>query len=143
MANEVNVRTALTIRKGVLDYRSNPQTFNADMVTNSPKGSCPGSFTATLEGVAANLTELTTPGYGWMQNLDSTNYVEWGIRDPATDAFYPLGELAPGETQVIHFSRNLLESYTNTGTGTTGSVNQLWFKANQAACNIMLHAFER
>lgn len=143
MASEIQVRVGLGIRKDNLQYQSQPQAFNADMVTSTPKGPVPGAFSVSVDGTACDLSQLTTPGFAKIQNLDSTNYVEYGIRDVSSNLFYPLGELLPGEVYVLRFSRNLLEEYDSPGTGTTGPVNQLWFKANTAACVVTVEAFEK
>lgn len=143
MAQEIKVRVSLNIRKGNLQYQNQPQSFNFDMVTSLPKGPVPGAFTVPTYGVACDLSELTTPGVCLIRNLDETNYVEYGIRDPNTGVFYPFGELGPGQSYPIVLSRNLLEGYTDTGTGTSGPTNQLWFKANTSSCNVSVEAFER
>ena len=149
MANEARVTASLSITKldtagsrTLLQYLSQPGAFVADVT--GTKGPTPGAIRVPIGGVAADLSELTTPGWCWMMNLDETNYVEYGIRDPGADTFYQLGELGPGEINLVKLSRNLLEEYgPGTGTGTTAPTNQLWFKANTAACVVRVEAFER
>lgn len=141
MAKEASVSASLRINKGNLQYQSQPQSFNCDV--SGLKGPTPGAIDVPLGGVAVDLSALTTPGFYRILNLDSTNYVELGIRDPGADIFYPLHEVGPGETYVGKFSRNILEEYAGTGTGTTAPGNQVWLKANGAACIVVVEAFEK
>lgn len=121
-------------------YQSSPTSFEATL--SSFNGPCPGVISVGTSGTQVSLSQLTTPGPVWLHNLDPTNYVEYGIRDPGSGKFYPMGELRAGEMALFRFSRNLLSDYTNTGTGTDGDVNYLWFKANTAACKVRIEAFE-
>lgn len=107
------------------------------------KGPTPGAITVDTAGTDVDLTQLTTPGVVFIKNLDGVNYVEWGIREPATGYFYPIGELGPGESIVFRFSRNLLVEYTNTGTGTSPPTNFFHVKANSADCVVTVEAYER
>ena len=141
MADEATVRTSLTIKKGSLFYTSQPSAFTATQTGEG--GPTPGQLMIPTTGRSIYLTELSTPGLCRIQNLDDTNYVEWGIFDTLTNKFHPLGELLPGETYVFRLSRNLSEQYTGSGTGTTAPENYWHFKANFAACPVLVEAFEK
>lgn len=141
MANEIQWRGALRITNGNLQYASPITSFNDDMT--GKKGPTPGALTIPVGGKVIPLNELTEAGWCEMTNLDTTNYVEYGVRDPDTDRFYPFGELHPGKPQVVFLSRNLLEAYEGTGTGTSGPNNQFFMKANGAPCNVTVFAFQR
>lgn len=141
MASEVNVTVSLQITKDNLVYRTSLTGFSDDM--SGTKGPTPGALTIPTGGKVVPLGELITPGYCWLCNVSSTNYVEYGIRDPDTNKFYPLGELLPGKPQLIYLSRNVLEEYGGTGTGTTSPGNQFFMKANTADCVVLVEAFER
>lgn len=142
MSREVRVTAGLSINAngGAFQWQSRPTAFTGDL--DVVKGPVPGAFRVSTLGTIADLSELTQPGYYLVTNLDLDNYVEYGIYDPATDVFYPWGEILPGEKYVGRFSRNLLEEYTGTGTGTTPPGNHVMFKANGAAVNVLLEAFE-
>lgn len=142
MANEATIRAQLTLKKGEIDYRSNPTVFLADVT--GTKGPTPGAIAcAVAPGTDVDLSELTTPGFCVLHNLDSTNYVTYGIWDPEGGKFYPLGELLAGEFTVVRLSRNIQEEY-GTGTGTTGAdTNRLRIVADTAACNVFVGAFEK
>lgn len=140
MANEATVTSRLTIQKGYLDYMSRPGQFQATVT--GTKGPVPGALEATTAGVSVDFSELTTPALCRLMNLDTTNFVEYGIWDPEGGVFYPLGELLPGESYVLRLSRNLNEEY-GTGAGTVGAnTNRLRLKADTAACQVMVEAFE-
>jgi hypothetical protein len=127
MANEALVRASLQIIKTGLDYRSQPTAFYATVT--GTKGPSPGAITATTAGIDVNLSELPNPSLCRIMNLDSTNYVEFGIFDGAT--FRPLIEVAPKELYVIRLSRNLLIGQT------------FRVRANTANCNVLIEAFEK
>lgn len=140
MTNEGRYTGSLRIKKDNLDHRSFPTSFLFDVAGS--KGPTPGAITAAVAGTDVDLTELTTPAFCRISNLDTSNFVEYGIWDPEGSTFYPLGEVGPGEFYVIKLSRNLQEEY-GTGTGTTGaSTNRLRIKADTAACNVVVDAFE-
>jgi hypothetical protein len=144
MADEATIRTSLQINKPpYLDYQSRPTDFKADVT--GTKGPTPGAITVSILGTDVDLSQLTTPGLCRIQNQDDVNFVEYGIRENTTGKFYPLGELLPGETYVLRLSRwlGLEETSPGTGTGTAiGADNKLHFRADTAACNVLIEAFE-
>jgi len=125
MADEIRIQSTLTIEKGNLNYSSRPTLFQADVSAAAPTGPSPGSLLAATAGTDVSLTQLTTPGVCRISNLDTDNFVEYGIWDSST--FHELGEILPGEFYVLRLSRNM-----------TG----LRLKANTAACECLVEAFE-
>lgn len=123
-------------------YQSQPTNFIADM-DGDPAGPTPGGLVIPTTGRLIYFTELTTPGICWMMNLDPTNYVEVGVFDPQTNVFYPMTEILPGECWAMRLSRNFGEEYSGSGTGTTTPENYLRLKANGAACEVRIEAFEK
>lgn len=142
MANEITIRNSLQIQNGNLDYRSRPTSFRANM--SGLDGPVPGAVScAVAPGTNIDLSELTTPGMCWVQNLDADNYVTIGMFDPESDIFYPTLELLPGEFSVFRLSRDIQEEL-GTGTGTVGpGTNRLRCIADTAACNVIFHVFEK
>lgn len=140
MANEAQIRASLQVRKGGLFYQSQPTAFTATVT--GTKGPTPGAVQVSTAGTDIDFSQLTTPGLVRLQNLDATNVVEWGVWEPATSTFYPVGELLPGETFVFRFSRNLQEEYLGTGTATSAPTNRFRMKASGAACTVLVEAFE-
>ncbi len=146
MASEITVTSSLGILKGNLQYQSKPTSFKADMGGTS--GPTPGAFTVTTTGTACDLSKIQV--YGGLcriQNLDATNFVEYGLKDVSgggSGSFYPLGELLPGETYTLRLSRNILAEYNITGTGTSPrNFDQFFFKANGASCQVLVEAFDK
>lgn len=141
MANEATLSVSMNIVKDGRQLCRFQSGFNADVAGR--KGPVPGAITISTAGTDIDLTQLTSPGLCILRNLDDTNFVEFGIKEPATGFFYPLGELLPGEDYVLRLSRNLRQEYTNTGTGTSAPTNNLHMKANTAAVVVDIEAFER
>lgn len=152
MANEANVRVALSILKRsgstvLMDERCNG-AYRTDV--DGTIGPTPGDITITHVGEAISLAELTEPGWCWLKNRSADAYIQIGINDPDTSVFYPILELLPGMEYPIYLSRNLLEDYgPATGTGTGAAQNQLYAKAfnveDLSAASAVLHvgAFQR
>ena len=141
MADEASIQVSLQIQgSGNLQYRSYPNQFNADVSGN--KGPSPGAFQASVDGTDVDLSELNQPALCRITNLDATNFVTVGIWDSSTSTFYPLMELLPGEFYVVRLSRILGGEIAGTGTSTTQTGNTLRIKANTAACNVVVEAFE-
>lgn len=141
MSNEAQVVSSLVVRAGKIIYNQ-PHSFTADMTGR--KGPVPGAMAVSTTGTDVDFSQLTTPALCRLCNLSETNYVEFGIADPETGRFYPLGEILPGESYVLRLSRNLQEEYsTGTGTGSVGpNTNRLRLRANAAECNVQVEAFE-
>lgn len=141
MTNEATIRASLAVIQGNVNFRSNPQSFTADVTGSAGPG--PGLVSATAAGVDIDLSAFTTPAFCVLRNLDQTNFVEYGIWDGVS--FYPLGEIQPGEFYIIRLARNLTREY-GTGTGTTGTaINRLRVKTNNnssAAANVVAEVFE-
>lgn len=142
MASEIQVRMSLLIRKGNLQFQSQPTQFIANM-DGDPKGPSPGAITVPITNKLVYFEHLTTPGVCVLRNVDATNYVEYGVFDPQTNVFYPLGEILPGESYILRLSRNFGEQYSGSGTGTTTPENYFCLKANGGSCIVQVEAFEK
>jgi hypothetical protein len=149
MSNEITIMSSIQVLKtasnGVVqvEHQTKPGMFTDDMT--GTKGPCVGSIEASIYGTNIDFSELTTPGYCRFYNQDDTNFVTIGIEDPDTDSFYPLAEVLPGKFSVVRISRLLgqILSATGTGTGTGGTSNKhLQVRADTAACNVLVEAFE-
>lgn len=166
MSREAQVQSSMYIRKDnagatganagmqqLQDYRSSPSLFIADVAM--PHLSVRLGLDVPTTGILAAMPTLLIPGLYFVHhqgrsdgvliaNADKESYyVEWGIYEPANDRFYPKDELLPGEFFPGRFSRNLLQEYNNTGTGTSAATNLLWFKAHGATCRIGLDVFNK
>lgn len=140
MANEATINLGFSIIKTGLTYRPASVQFRVDV--DGAKGPSPGAITVSTYGTDVDFSQLITPGLCLLTNLDTVNYVEYGIYNGVE--FYPLGEIGPGETYPLKLSRNLLEAYIGTGTGTDAvGASSLRIKANTASCDVVVAAFER
>ncbi len=144
MANEIQIRVSLQVKKGVVDFQSRPTAFSADIEADVLLGPTPGAINIPIGGAAVDLSSLGTPGWCWIQNQDEEVSVEIGVHN-GTD-FYPLLELGPGECVPLPLSRHLNARETVTGTGTVGTeINDLWIKplTNVPTGQVTVLAFER
>ena len=108
-------------------------------------GPTPGGLVASLSGTDIDISKLTTMGgLFYACNYDLTNRVEIGVYEPATGTFFPFLELLAGESIVGRLSRNVLEQFdgTVTGTGTYAENNTLRAKAYGAAVSMFFGAFD-
>jgi len=141
MSDEAVIFSGLQIMNGNFRVPVGINSFTGDVA--GKKGPCPGAFSVSVTGTIVDFSELTTPGYAMIRNLDPTNFIEYGAYDPETDKFYPIGEILPGEFYPIRFSRNLGWEYPTSGTGTSGpKTNNFMLRANAAACNASVEANE-
>lgn len=147
MSSEVSVVCSLNIRGNDtakaninLNYQNQPTAFRADMTGG--RGPTPGNVLVAVGGTDVSLAALSNFG-GWcrIMNLDATNWVDYGIYDSAGTEYFPLGELLAGEQVILRLSRKLGQEYTGTGTGMGGTT--LHFRANTAACNVIVEAFDK
>ena len=145
MSNEVRINNSLQIKVGSINHSSRPTAFTDDL--SDTKGPTPGAITVALVGTDVDFSELTTPGYCRIANLEAkgdSSYVEYGVWDPEGARFYPLGEILPGQFYTIRFSRWLQEEFgSGSGTGTAGAdTNRFRLKAHGAASDVLVEAFE-
>ena len=143
MADEASIMSGLRINVDNLQYQSLPQSFSADV--SVARGPSPGVVTVPTIGVTIDFSVLTQAGLCRIMNLDETNYVEFGIKDPETNKFYPVGELLAGESYVFRLSRNVGEEQAGTGSSsaTTGpDTNVFWMRADTASCDVVVEAFD-
>lgn len=141
MSSEATVVVGLRINKDNLNYDSSSQGFSADILRGF--GPTPGCIQVSTDGTDIDLDQLDTPGLCYLCNLDTVNFVEYGIWEPATSRFYPLGELLPGEQSILRLSRNIRQEYEGTGTGTSAPTNTFRFKANTTSCSVRIEVFDK
>ncbi len=141
MSNEIRVQTNLQVVKGSTFYQSRPTAFVATM--NGTRGPTPGAFVASKTGTDVDLSELSQMGgLCRIQNLDSTNFITYGLFDTSSFRFYPLGDVLPGESYVLRLSQELGEEIgTGSGTANLGG-STLRIKAHGAACQVLIEAFD-
>jgi hypothetical protein len=119
MANEITLNVSMRVANGSLLEQIQPGALSIDQAAVG--GPSPGYVTIGTVEESVTLSELSTLGYCYLQNLDATNYVEWGF---ATTVYG--GRLKAGEIAVFRF---------NPG-------SSLFMKANTAACKCLVKVFE-
>jgi len=143
MSDEARARVSLEIANGNLNYRSYPTDYNTDVT--GQKGPTPGAITITVYGEDVSFSELVSPGLCMLTNQDDTETVDYGIHDPESDKFYPLGEIRAGEKYLLRFSEDLGGEYpgAGTGTGTSGpKTNAFRLRSRTGDCIVLVEAFE-
>lgn len=132
MANEITVRSGLQIQSTTNNLLFNTSPALTSFLANfaGTVGPTPGTVSIATGGTTISLAALTAQG-GWclLRNLDLTNYVTYGVYNGS--AFFPLGELLPGEWVIVRLSRTLV----------SGS-NVFRAQANTAAVLLEVMAFD-
>jgi hypothetical protein len=120
MANEIKIQCDMSLTKGGLDYRwamgrqslTQTGTLIKDIVVSI----------ATSETTIA-VDDVGTPGFVALMNLDDTNYVQWGVATTVyTGRMIALGQVRPFQLDA--------------------GVQDLYLKANTAACEVRIVVFE-
>lgn len=98
MANELTVTAGVNYSNGgvALAKTANDQvTVSANYLTHS-------IHTVTTSGEALPLGGVSVPGYCWVQNRDSSNFIQIGNSGDA-----PVVRVGPGEVAVFRFSPSI------------------------------------
>lgn len=141
MANEATIRASLNIRSGNLNYQSQPTSFQATVV--GLNGPTPGCILVTPAGTDVSFAQLTAfGGLCWLYNMDTLNWVDYGIWDSVTKVFYPLGRLLPSEGYPMRLSPNLQVDEPGTGTGPGTGTTTLRFKSYNQSVRVIVDAFD-
>ncbi len=137
--NEATIIASLQIRTGNIDYRSNPSSFQANVV--GQYGPTPGAVLVGVLDTTINLSALSTPGLGIIHNLDLVNYIDYGILDTVANVFHPIHRILPGEIFPVRFSPEMFQGLVGTSTSETGA-DVLCMRANVAPCWVSVEVFE-
>jgi hypothetical protein len=110
MAGTINLSLACSIVNS--KFLDDANINNVAVVQNTIGGGNPGTLTITTSEADITLG-LTTPGYVIIQNLDDTNYFEYGPK--SAGAMVVFGKLKPGEFAVLRFGASVtLRAKANT-----------------------------
>ena len=120
MANEITITSGIKVAKGNLAFTQ--QSTSATFDQTGTGGPTPGVISVGTAEESTAFPELTTEGWLWMKNLDTTNYVQWGF---STTVYG--GRMKAGETAGPFRMEPALT---------------LFLKANTAACNVAVYGFE-
>lgn len=118
----VSVRFKFATTSGASPYldRTFPLTsFTQDNIG----GPTPGGVSIGTTEESFTLSELTTKGWLYMENLDANNYVQWGV----ATGVYPF-RMEAGEPVTLRLDK--------------ATPPTLYLKANTAACQVLIYAME-
>lgn len=119
MANEISVNLSMRVQNGAMLEVIQPGAISINQATVG--GPSPGYVTIGTSEESVSLSELSTLGYAFIQNLGPTNFVRWGF---STGVYG--GRLNAGESAVLRL---------NPGAS-------LFMVANTAACKCLVKVFE-
>lgn len=124
MSNEIRLNFSLDVDNGNLKLRFS-ESLLIDQTT--ARGGLPGFLMVGTSYEVISTADLVSPGLLLMKNLDTSNFVSWGVIGEAAGGgtitqFFPVGKLKPGEGYPwrLHPSCNL------------------YMKADNAACPVFL-----
>ena len=120
MADEIAITAGINVRKGNMVFVQSPATYTDDQTGTG--GPTPGYITVGTSEESTAFPELSTEGWLFMQNLDSTNYIQWGF---STGVYG--GRMKAGETA---------------GPSRMEPGLTLYLKANTATCKCQVFGFE-
>jgi hypothetical protein len=119
MASEITASASISVRNGNMNENI---ASGAKMIDQAAVGGpSPGYVTIGTSEESVSLSEISTLGWVYIQNLDPTNYVRFGFSTGVYGA-----RLLPGEFAMFRF---------NPGAS-------LFMIANTAACKCQVKAFE-
>jgi hypothetical protein len=121
MANEITVSVRLRVvnASGVVYFDRSLSNKQFDQTAIG--GPTPGYLTIGTSEESQTFDELTTEGWLIMENMDTTNYVQWG----GSTGVYT-GRMGPGEPAIFNCEPGLT----------------LYMKANTAACKVAVYCME-
>lgn len=109
MANEINLQTQLSAKKGLLSVQR-AVSVRADLAGDQYAGGAQSIGFAAHEAV--NMGDVSAAGCFIFLNTDPANYVEVGIDVSGT--FYPFIKLLPGESSAGRLGTNAPYAKANT-----------------------------
>jgi hypothetical protein len=104
MANELSLRINAELVNGKLRERFSPNGGSFS-VTQSTARAFGGTFGLTTSEEVLSAGDVSTLGYMFLQNMDSTNNVIYGPE--SSGALVPFGLLKPGESAVIRLQTGI------------------------------------
>lgn len=121
MANEIAIRFSGTLENG-----SARDTFNIGgqkQIDQAAAGIDGGIVSVATSETTISFSRLTTAGLLLIQNLDETNYIEFG---PDSTGLVKIGKLKPGEFAFLRLAASVT----------------LKAIANTAACDVLVKCWE-
>lgn len=126
MADEIRVKASIKVENGEFQF---PEIGRSEVRVDQAAegGGVPGTLSIGTSEEDVDLSALTTEGWLWMKNLDTTNHVQWGASTGGTfPSMVTIGRLEAGEPALFRMEP-----------GAT-----LRMKANSSACLVYIGAME-
>ncbi|GIV50268.1 MAG: hypothetical protein KatS3mg038_2129 [Candidatus Kapaibacterium sp.] len=122
MANEIRITLSMAVNNGALR-----ETISEQLALDqaSAQGPTPGFVVVGTTAEQISFGDVATPGYAYLKNLDTVNYVQIGVVVSAV--FYPLMRLNAGEAAIVPWD--------------SGAV--VYAKANAAPVPMVIKTFAR
>jgi hypothetical protein len=120
MANELRFTGGANLLNGNLNDSTPQQTL---LVTQSLAALLSKVVNVTTSESDLTTSEVTTLGWAWLQNLDTTNYVQYGPKSGG--AMVTVGRLKAGEWALLRLEPGIT----------------IRWKANTAACQVLVKIF--
>lgn len=121
MANEITVQCGMSRRHATNLIDGHTVTIQINRYAQSAIGQFDSKLLVGTSEEAVTFTDITTNGWAFLQNMDLTNYVEWGT----TGAY--IGRMRAGETA---------------GPFRINAGATLYLKANTASCRVRVVMYE-
>lgn len=96
MADEIRSTVSLSVNNGNFTF-DRSKSFASDQT--SARGGNPGSVTIGSTEEVINFGDIVTEGIIWIENLDSTNYIDYGPESGGSMVLF--GQVKPGEIQLF------------------------------------------
>jgi hypothetical protein len=103
MSNEITYQFQLLLNNGKLKDQYSSSSSAANQTTAALMRNVQ-TISNSAPAQALDLGSVTTPGFAVFQNLDSTNFVDFGAYVGGT--FYPFLRLKAGESGMLRLSTN-------------------------------------
>lgn len=109
MAQEITLSLKMQVAKGYLTQKFDPGTVLVDMSGTTAIG---GSQDIGTTAEALSITDVSTAGYAYFRNTDTTNFVEIGTGTGGS--FVSFAKLKPGEVAILRLGTNAPTARANT-----------------------------
>lgn len=121
MANEISITVAMSRKHATNAIDKHDLPSQRSQYTQTGVGQYDAKLSVGTTEEAVTFTDIATNGWCFMQNMDTTNYVEWGT----TGAY--IGRMKAGETA---------------GPFRVNAGATLYLRANTAACRVRVVMYE-
>ncbi|NDF13614.1 MAG: hypothetical protein EB060_12480 [Proteobacteria bacterium] len=101
MASEITINCKFQVVKGSLVHREDPGSVSLDMSGTTATG---GAQSITTTAATLNMGSVSTAGYAFFRNTDTSNSIDIGTGTGAS--FAAFSRLKPGEFGIIRLGTN-------------------------------------